>query len=108
MRHCRPSAALVGLCCTQETTSGAVPAQQYANCSEEPTVKASASSPYSHEPAPCSDSHQLPRQCGKQGPRVGALHRASGHAARPKDTSANFRQPSGRTPALQLTGLHNH
>ena len=39
--------ALVGLCCTQETTSGAVPAQQYANCSKEPTVKASASSPYS-------------------------------------------------------------
>ncbi len=28
-----------------------------------------------HEPAPCSDSHQLPRQWGKQGPRVGALHR---------------------------------
>ncbi len=39
--------ALVGLCCTQETTSGAVPAQQYAICSKEPTVKASASSPYS-------------------------------------------------------------
>jgi hypothetical protein len=39
--------ALVGLCCTQETTSGAVPAQQYANCSKEPTVKVSASSPYS-------------------------------------------------------------
>ena len=39
--------ALVGLCCTQETTSGAVPAQQHANCSKEPTVKASASTPYS-------------------------------------------------------------
>ena len=23
-----------------------------------------------HEPAPCCDSHQLPGQCGKQGPRV--------------------------------------
>ena len=39
--------AFVGLCRTQETTSGAVPAQQYAECSEEHTVKASASSPYS-------------------------------------------------------------
>ena len=28
-----------------------------------------------HEPAPCCDSHQLPGQCGKQGPRVRALHR---------------------------------
>ena len=39
--------ALIGLCRTQETTSGAVPAQQYAECSEEHTVKASASTPYS-------------------------------------------------------------
>ena len=30
-----------------------------------------------HEPAPCCDSHQLPGQCGKQGPRVRALHRHS-------------------------------
>ncbi len=34
----------VGLCSTQETTSGA---QQYANCSEGLTLKASASIPYS-------------------------------------------------------------
>ena len=40
-------APLIGLCRTQETTSGAVPAQQYAECSEEHTVKASASTPYS-------------------------------------------------------------
>ena len=39
--------AFIGLCRTQETTSGAVPAQQYAECSEEHTVKASASTPYS-------------------------------------------------------------
>ena len=39
--------AFVGLCRTQETTSGAVPAQQYAECSEEHTVKPSAFSPYS-------------------------------------------------------------
>ena len=37
-----------------------------------------------------------------------ALCIASGHAARPKDTSANFRQPLGRTPALQVTGLEYH
>ena len=39
--------AFVELCRTQETTSGAVPPQQYAECSEEHIVKASASSPYS-------------------------------------------------------------
>ena len=38
--------AFVGLCRTQETTSGAVPAQQYAEYSEEHTVTTSASSPY--------------------------------------------------------------
>ena len=37
-----------------------------------------------------------------------ALCITSGHAARPKDTSATFWQPLGRTPALQVTGLHNH
>ena len=70
--------AFIGLCHTQETTSGAVPAQQYAECSEEHTVKASASTPYSlpNARAGC-DSHQLPGQCGKQGPRVRALHRHS-------------------------------
>ena len=39
--------AFVGLCRTQGTTSGGVLAQDYAECSEEPTVNASASSPYS-------------------------------------------------------------
>ena len=39
--------AFIGLCRTQETTSGAVPARQYAQCSEEHTIKASASTPYS-------------------------------------------------------------
>ncbi len=37
-----------------------------------------------------------------------ALCIASGHAARPKDTSAISLQSLGRTPALQLTGLHHH
>ena len=69
--------AFVGLCRALETTSGAVPAQTCTDCSEEPT--ASASSPVHipfrmHEPAPCRDSNQLPGQCGKQGPRMGALH----------------------------------
>ncbi len=45
MRHCRP--AVVGLCCTQETTSGAVLVPQYTDCSEKPTVKALASNPCS-------------------------------------------------------------
>ncbi len=73
--------ALVGLCCTQDTTSGAVPAKQYANCSEETTVKASASSPFFFRAhgsllfVTHSTSYQLPRQCGKRGPRVDALHR---------------------------------
>ena len=70
--------AFVGLCRTQETTSRAVPAQEYAECSEEHTVNASASVHIhfrTHEPAPCCDSHQLPGQCGKQCPRVRALHR---------------------------------
>ena len=70
--------AFFGLCRTQETTSGAVPAQQYAECSEEHTVKASHPLHIhfpTHEPAPCCDSHQLPGQCGKQDPRVRALHR---------------------------------
>ena len=85
--------ALVGLCCTQETTSGAVPAQQYANCSKEPTVKASASSPYSLS----KRTSRLPAvthiSChGSAGSKdlAWALCIASGHAARPKDTSANF------------------
>ncbi len=37
-----------------------------------------------------------------------ALGIAPGHASRSKDTSAISLQPLGRTPALQLTGLHNH
>lgn len=45
MRHCRP--AVVGLCCTQETTPGAVLVPQYTDCSEKPTVKALASNPCS-------------------------------------------------------------
>ncbi len=36
-----------------------------------------------------------------------ALCIASGHAARPKDTSAISLQPLGRTPVLQVTTLHN-
>ena len=37
-----------------------------------------------HQPAPCCDSHQLPGQCGKQGPRVGALHCLSPHRSSEK------------------------
>ena len=43
--------AFVRLCRTQETT-GAVPAQEYVDCSEKPTVKASASNPYPLPNAP--------------------------------------------------------
>ncbi len=56
--------AFAGLCYTQETTSG--PRIRYADCGEEPTVKAASSSHIrfrTHEPSPCCDSHQLPRQC---------------------------------------------
>ena len=69
--------AFVGLCRTQETTSGAAPAQLYADCNEKVIVKASASIPYSllnARAGSCCDSHQLPVQCGKQSLHVGALH----------------------------------
>ena len=102
--------AFVGLCRTQEITSGAVPAQQYAECSEEHTVKASASSPVftsqrtSRLPAVTHISCQ-----GSAGSRAlaCALCIASGHAARVKDTSAISLQPLGRTSALQITGVNN-
>ena len=104
--------AIVGLCRTQETTSGAVPAQEYTDCSEEPTVEASASRPFAlpnaraSEPAPAVTHISCQSSAGSRA-LAWALCIASGHAAREKDTSAICLEPSGRTSALQVTGLHN-
>ena len=102
--------ALIGLCRTQETTSGAVPAQQYAECSEEHTVKSISihsiftSQRTSRLPAVTHISCQ-----GSAGSRALActLCIATAHAARAKDTSAISLQPLGRTSTPQITGLNN-
>ena len=109
MRHCRPSIIRRALPHTRRRPHPGLyrPKNEYADCSEERThcckrISRSAHPVHihfrTHEPAPCCDPHQLPGQCGKQGPRVGALHRLI--AAREEDTSAISLQPLGRTPAL--------
>ena len=102
--------ALIGLCRTQETTSGAVPAQQYAECSEEHTVKSISI----HSIFTSQRTSQLPAvthiSCqGNAGSRAlaCALCIATAHAARAKDASAISLQPLGRTSAPQITGLNN-
>ena len=102
--------AFVGLCRTQETTSRVEPAQEYANYSVEFANKASASSPYSLPNARAGSLLRTHISCqGGAGSRVFAwtLCIASGHAAQARDTSVISLQPFGRTPALQVTGLHN-
>ncbi len=79
-----------------------------------------------HEPVPCCDPHQLSRQYGKHGPRVGALHRLSPRSSNKKyqcsfsavlrtDVLVCFRgwlpasyKSIWRIPALQVTGLHHN
>ena len=90
--------AFIGFCCTQDTTSGAVAAQDYADCSEGPIVKALASRPYSLSNARAGSLLRLTsaaRAAREAGALAWALCIASGHAARQEDTSAICMQPNG-------------
>ena len=111
-RSCTAGPAFVGLCRTQETSSGAVPAQQYLECSEEHTISISIQGRFTSErtnrlPAVTHiiSAARASRSAGSRALAC-ALCIASGHAARAKGVSAFPLQPLGWTSALQVTGLN--